>query len=297
MSEAAVPVPSDSPSFPTLQGPPRIRAAVADWRARQLTVVLVPTLGNLHDGHLSLARLARRIGDRVVMSIFVNPTQFGPGEDFAAYPRTLEQDVAKLVAEGTVDALYVPTVEEIYPFGLDQAVRFVLPDIGHELCGASRPGHFDGVASVVCRLLNIVQPDTLVLGRKDYQQLIVVARMIRDLNLPVRLASGPTVRDADGLALSSRNRYLSADERTRAPALYETLEAVGDAVRGGRRDYAALALEATGRLRAAGFNPDYVEIRRAENLGRPAGEDAGERLMVLAAAWLGPARLIDNVMI
>ena len=288
-------MPAGAASFPTLRGPARIRELVGQWRARQQTVALVPTMGNLHEGHLSLARLARGLADRVVVSVFVNPTQFGPGEDFAAYPRTLDEDVAKLAAGGTTDALYVPAVEEIYPFGLDEAVGFVLPEISRELCGASRPGHFEGVASVVCRLLHIVAPDTLVLGRKDYQQLIIVERLIADLSLPVRLAAGTIVRDADGLALSSRNRYLSADERARAPALHATLAAVGKAVRAGRRDYVSLQAEAVGRLRAAGFKPDYVEIRRADDLVRPEAADGGERLIVLGAASLGPARLIDNV--
>lgn len=295
MSEAAVPVPEESAAPPVLEGPERIRAAVAGWRALNQTVALVPTMGNLHAGHLRLARLARRIADRVVVSIFVNPTQFGPNEDFAGYPRTLDEDVAKLAAEGTADALYVPSVEEIYPLGLERAVRFVLPAISRELCGASRPGHFDGVASVVCRLLNIVAPETLLLGRKDYQQLVIVGQMIRDLNLPVRLASGPTVRAADGLALSSRNAYLSADERGRAPALYETLRSVRDAVRAGRRDFAALAAQAVERLRSEGFAPDYVEVRRAGDLAQPAGAEDGESLIVLGAAWLGRARLIDNL--
>jgi pantoate--beta-alanine ligase len=271
-----------------------VREHVGGWHAAGQTVALVPTLGNLHEGHLSLARLARKVADRVVMSIFVNPTQFGAGEDFSAYPRTLAEDLVRLAGEHTVDLLFVPEEHEIYPFGIEQAVRCVLPELSRELCGASRPGHFDGVASVVCRLLNIVTPESLVLGRKDYQQLILVERLVADLRIPVRVVPAPTVREADGLAMSSRNRYLNAEERRRAPNLHAVLEQTAAALRGGSLDFAQLERDAGEKLRRAGFRPDYVAVRRAADLGDPSSS-AGEALVVLGAARLGAARLIDNV--
>jgi pantoate--beta-alanine ligase len=274
-----------------------IRELVEGWRATHQTIALVPTMGNLHQGHLSLVELAADSADRVVVSIFVNPTQFGPGEDFAAYPRTLQEDRALLADSELVDALFVPDVPEIYPFGPENAVRIAMPELSRELCGATRPGHFDGVASVVCRLLNIVGPDVLVLGRKDYQQLILLERMIADLRLPVHVVSGETQRYDDGFAISSRNCYLTVDERRHAPVLHATLEKVREAVLEGERDYVALQAGAIKALREAGFRPDYVEIRKASNLGTPNGRDGAGDLVVLAAAWLGEARLIDNVSI
>lgn len=270
-----------------------VRARVRAWRAAGQTVGFVPTMGNLHAGHLSLVELARRVTDRVVASIFVNPTQFGPREDFARYPRTPADDRRQLTAHG-VDLLFAPEVGEVYPFGTEDAVRLVMPALSRELCGAVRPGHFDGVGTVVCRLLNIVAPDVLVLGQKDLQQFVLLERLAADLRMPVRLVRGATVRERDGLAMSSRNRYLTADERARAPALHATLAALRDALRGGARDLAALEAKGRERLRAAGFVPDYVEVRRAEDLARPSGAP-DEALIVLAAARLGKARLIDNV--
>lgn len=281
--------------FDTFEHSSDMRRRSREWRTVGETVVLVPTMGNLHEGHLSLVRLARNVADRVVVSIFVNPTQFGPDEDFGAYPRTLAEDRAKLESEDLVDALFVPDEAEVYPFGLEDAVRFEMPALARELCGASRPGHFDGVAAVVCRLLNIVEPEAVVLGRKDYQQLVLIARLVADLGLGVQVVSGPTQRHDDGLAMSSRNRYLTADERERAPVLHAALADVRDAVRGGARDFARLEWDARARLREAGFGPDYVEVRRAADLGAPAEDAAPGELIVLAAAWLGAARLIDNV--
>jgi pantoate--beta-alanine ligase len=254
-------------------------------------------MGNLHAGHVSLTELAASEADRVVASVFVNPTQFGPKEDFGAYPRTLDEDAARLAAAGTVDLLFVPGEGEIYPFGTEHAVRVTLPPLSRELCGASRPGHFDGVASVVCRLLNIVAPDTLVLGQKDYQQAILVERMIADLRLPVAVRVGATRREPDGLAMSSRNRYLEQSERARAPALHSALAQLRDAVRAGATDYAALEDKARATLAAAGLEPDYVEVRRAVDLAKPSDRDAGQELVVLAAARLGRTRLIDNLRI
>lgn len=273
----------------------RMRECVREWRASGQSVALVPTMGNLHVGHLSLAGLARSEADRVVATIFVNPTQFGAGEDFEAYPRTLDEDLAMLSVTGTVDAVFVPEVSEIYPFGAAEAVRVSMPALSRELCGASRPGHFDGVASVVCRLLNVVTPDVLVLGLKDYQQLILVERMVADLGIGVRVVSGPTMREPDGLAISSRNRYLTDDERSRAPALYAALNKVAMALRDGAGDYRALQQAAADELRGAGFEPDYVEVRCAADLARPNGRQPPDELVVLAAVRLGKARLIDNL--
>jgi pantoate--beta-alanine ligase len=216
------------------------------------------------------------------------------GEDFGSYPRTLDEDVTRLAAAGTADLLFAPDVREIYPFGLDEPVRVVLPPLSRELDGASRPGHFDGVATVVCRLLNIVTPHVLILGEKDYQQLKLMERMIADLRMPVTLLSGATRREPDGLAMSSRNRYLDASQRRDAPALHATLAGVCDALRAGASDFAALESAARERLARAGFRPDYVEVRRAADLGKPEAGARPEDLIVLGAAWLGRARLIDN---
>lgn len=252
-------------------------------------------MGNLHDGHLSLARLARKVADRVVMSIFVNPTQFGAGEDYADYPRTLDEDRASIEREAPVDALFVPGEHDIYPFGTGDAVRIAMPALANDLCGASRPGHFDGVGTVVCRLLNIVAPQVLVLGRKDYQQLILLERLVDDLHLPVRVVSGRTLREADGVAMSSRNRYLDADQRRRAPALRAALVHVQSGLRSsGAAERTRLEREAADMLRSAGFEPDYVQIRRAADLAMPGPDDAPAGLIVLGAARLGRARLIDN---
>jgi pantoate--beta-alanine ligase len=273
-----------------------VRAAVAEWRAGGDRVAFAPTMGNLHAGHMSLAALCAQAAPRVVMSIFVNPTQFGPSEDFAAYPRTLAADEALIAAAGNVDLLFVPDAAEIYPFGLEQAVRVQLPALSRELCGASRPGHFDGVAAVVCRLLNIVTPDVLFLGQKDYQQFVLMERMIADLRLAVELRMGPTQREADGLAMSSRNRYLGEEERKRAPALYRALSRVRERLLGGERDFSRLTIDARADLERAGFVPDYVEIRRRGDLSAAQPQRTEQRI-VLGAARLGRTRLIDNLFV
>jgi pantoate--beta-alanine ligase len=273
----------------------QIRETIAGWRAARDTIALVPTMGNLHEGHLSLAALAAEAADRVIFTIFVNPTQFGVGEDFEAYPRTLTEDRALLGRAGTVDALFTPGVGEIYPSGPDNAFRLIVPALGGELCGAFRPGHFDGVAGVVLRLLNIVAPDLVVLGRKDYQQLMIIERMIADLRLPIGVLPAETMRDQDGLAISSRNRYLTAAERKIAPLLHATLCELGDHLADGEDDYVSLERAAIAALRVGGFRPDYVEVRRAHDLSKPNGSQSPEDLIVLAAAWLGKARLIDNL--
>ena len=255
-------------------------------------VAFVPTMGNLHEGHLSLVRRAKSLADQVVVSIFVNPMQFDRPDDLAAYPRTLEEDIRLLEAEG-VDLLFAPDAETIYPESLETHTRVEVPQVSEGLCGAARPGHFAGVATIVCKLFNLVQPDLAVFGKKDYQQLLVIRKMVADLAMPVAIHGEPTVREADGLAMSSRNNYLNAEERQRAPALYRTLEQTAERLRAGAEDLAALEAEGRARLEAAGMQPDYYEIRRARDLARPRPED--RELVVLAAAFLGRARLIDNL--
>jgi pantoate--beta-alanine ligase len=269
-----------------------VRETVVGWKRDGLRVGLVPTMGNLHAGHLQLMDRASRCADRVVASVFVNPLQFGPDEDFEAYPRTLDADTRKLEGVG-VDLLYAPGVDVMYAGSPSDQTRVEVPGLSSILCGASRPGHFSGVATVVCKLFNQVQPDVAVFGEKDFQQLMVIRRMVADLDSPVVVLGEPTMREADGLALSSRNRYLSAGERAAAPALLHTLRTAADALRAGRRDYATLEEEASERLESAGFVTDYVSIRRAADLAAPEASD--RHLVVLAAAFLGRARLIDNV--
>jgi pantoate--beta-alanine ligase len=268
------------------------RAALLDWRRRGERIALVPTMGNLHAGHLHLVERARQVAQHVAVSIFVNPTQFGPNEDYAAYPRTLEADEARLTEAG-VDVLFASTADEMYPGGTEGSARVEVPRLSDILCGAFRPGHFTGVATVVAKLFNIVQPDVAVFGEKDYQQLLVVRRMVLDLAMPIEVLSVPTVREPDGLAMSSRNGYLSAEERRRASLLYQALREAKVRIEGGVRDYASVEAGGLSRLRAAGFRPDYFSVRRANDLAAPAPDDA--ELVVLAAAWLGSTRLIDNL--
>jgi pantoate--beta-alanine ligase len=269
-----------------------LRACVHTWKARQDIVAFVPTMGNLHAGHLKLVRHARAIAGHVVVSIFVNPMQFGPGEDYETYPRTLEVDAAALT-RSDADLLFVPAVDEIYPGEMENTTRVVVPGLSDILCGAFRPGFFTGVATVVTRLFNLVQPDVAVFGEKDYQQLVLIRRMARELCLPVRIEGVATEREPDGLAMSSRNGYLSPTERAAAPILYRTLTAVKASVEGGAADYPGIEHAAMTTLARAGFRPDYVSIRRATDLGEPTPGDTV--LRVLAAARLGPARLIDNL--
>ncbi|BAN69321.1 pantoate--beta-alanine ligase [endosymbiont of unidentified scaly snail isolate Monju] len=268
-----------------------LREAVAGLRADG-RMAFVPTMGNLHAGHLTLVREARRHADSVVVSIFVNPLQFGPNEDLDKYPRTLEADRRALEAEG-VDLLFAPPVEVMYPVSLEQQTRVEVPEISALHCGASRPGHFAGVATVVCKLFNMVQPDLAVFGKKDYQQLLVIRRMVRDLAMPVEILGVDTVRESDGLAMSSRNQYLDAAERRIAPRLYATLCAAADRVAGGGRDWDRLADWIRGELDSAGFRTDYAVVVDAATLLPPT--DRSDRLVILVAAWLGKARLIDNL--
>jgi pantoate--beta-alanine ligase len=270
--------------------PVAMRELLREWRIQRQRIAFVPTMGNLHQGHISLIERARGLADRVVASVFVNPTQFGPSEDYAAYPRTLERDAGFLEAAGT-DVLFTPTIASIYPFGETEAWVDV-PSLSGILCGAVRPGHFRGVATVVARLFNHVAPDVAVFGEKDYQQLLLIRRMTVDLGFPIEIVGAPTARDADGLALSSRNQYLTPAERHRAGAIYRALRGVAAGVCADGNITLHTAAARAG-LEADGFRPDYVEVRGAQTLQPPV---AGERdLVVLVAAWLGRARLIDNL--
>ena len=262
-----------------------------DWRHEAGSVAFVPTMGNLHEGHLALVREAANRADQVVVSIFVNRLQFGQGEDFDRYPRTLEQDAAKLAGEG-VAVLFAPSEQELYP-NVAQQYNVEPPNLQNELCGAFRPGHFRGVATVVAKLFNIVEPDYACFGKKDYQQLVILQGMAADLNFGVEIVPVDIGRAADGLALSSRNQYLSEAERKQAPQLYRELQAVARAVKNGNRDYAALEQQAAANLKQAGWQVDYVEIRHAGNL--QVAHVGDSELVVLAAARLGNTRLIDNI--
>jgi pantoate--beta-alanine ligase len=271
-----------------------LRELHESWRHQGDHVALVPTMGNLHEGHLSLVELARQHAERVVVTVFVNPTQFGEGEDFEEYPRTLKRDTQRL-KKLEADVLFTPDVDTVYPFGIDKATVVSVPGLTRNFCGASRPGHFDGVTSVVARLFALVQPDVAVFGQKDYQQQLVIRHMTADLSLPIRIITAPTVREADGLAMSSRNQYLSEAERAVAPQLHASLEAIGSELQSGKRNFDELENAARAKLEAAGFVPDYIAIRRAENL-EPPDRDCDE-IVVLAAAHLGKARLIDNIVV
>ena len=267
-----------------------LRARIAGWKRDGLRIGFVPTMGNLHAGHYSLIELAQRHADRVVASVFVNPTQFGPSEDFSRYPRTPEQDAAGLAAAGT-DALWMPSLATMYPYGADKAVAIRVPGVTEILEGAHRPGHFDGVATVVARLFNQVQPDVAVFGRKDYQQLAVIRYLVADLAFPVDLIAAETRREPDGLAMSSRNQYLSLEERAIAPVIHRTLLAMRDGTRAGRPRVQVEA-DASADLRVAGLDPDYAVIRNPD-LSEPATRDGS--FVALIAARLGRTRLIDNL--
>ena len=269
-----------------------LREIVRDWRLARDSIAFVPTMGNLHAGHASLVAAAHAHGRRVVASVFVNPLQFGPNEDYNAYPRTPVDDEALLTELGA-DVLFLPTVEEMYPKGTAGSTIVDVPEIANILCGRFRPGHFQGVATVVVKLLNLVQPDVAIFGEKDYQQLTVIRTSVEDLCLPVKIVGAPTVRAEDGLALSSRNRYLDAEERTRAPAMYRALDRARRRLESGEVDLAAIEREGLESLSAAGFRPDYFEVRMAGTLAVPHGRNVD--VVVLAAARLSRARLIDNL--
>ncbi|MBN4079030.1 pantoate--beta-alanine ligase [Beggiatoa alba] len=278
-----------------------LRATVTQWRAAGERVALVPTMGNLHVGHLQLVKKARAVADRVVVSIFVNPMQFGDASggvnsdgDFERYPRTFGEDCKKLSAiNHDPDVVFSPSVTEVYPSGFEQETRIEVPEISGILCGKFRPGHFAGVATVVAKLFNMVQPDVALFGEKDFQQLLVIRRLAADLFFPIEIIGMPTVREDNGLAMSSRNQYLSVDERKRAALLYQTLQQAQQKIVAGDKNFSAIQMRASEQLSQAGFRLEYVEVRRALDL-RPATE-GDQELVILVAAWLGEARLIDNV--
>jgi pantoate--beta-alanine ligase len=269
-----------------------LRAAVAQARAEGKQIGLVPTMGNLHAGHAALVAKAAQRADFVVASIFVNPLQFAPAEDLDKYPRTLHADQECLVNAGC-HLLFHPSAAEIYPNGLREQTRVCVPGVSEGLCGASRPGHFDGVATVVSKLFNMVQPDLAVFGQKDFQQLAVIRALVRDLNMPIQIIGEPTVRAETGLALSSRNGYLSEAERAAASVLYRSLNQIVDAVQAGQRDLGALLERAREQQRQAGLRADYLELREANGLRPVSGGD--HELVVLVAAFMGNTRLIDNI--
>lgn len=274
----------------TLRDINELRALLREHRQDGQRIALVPTMGNLHAGHLALVACARQHADIVVSSLFVNPMQFGPGEDLDGYPRTFHADQAQLTEAGC-DVLFAPAVSALYPNGLDAQTRVHVPVVGEGLCGGSRPGHFDGVSTVVSMLFNLVQPDIACFGEKDYQQLAVIRKLVRDLHMPIEIIGVPIVRAEDGLALSSRNGYLSSEERAQAPALYRTLRQLRDALERGEPIDALLA-QGNAALYEAGFTPDYLELRDA-SLAQVS--PATQHAVLLAAAKLGPARLIDNL--
>ena len=269
-----------------------LRKRIQRWRAIDQKVALVPTMGNLHAGHIALVKHAHQLADRVVVSIFVNPMQFGPNEDFAHYPRTPREDERMLAAAGC-DLMFMPDVREIYPHGAARATRVEVPGLSRILDGEFRPGHFEGVSTVVAKLFHIVEPEIAVFGEKDFQQLTIIRRMVADLCMPVQIVGAPTVRDADGLAMSSRNQYLTAAERALAPTIYATLSAAARRLQAGDADFASIERSGFSALESAGLRPDYFSVRQAEDLSTPAAQT--RELVVLTAARLSKARLIDNV--
>jgi pantoate--beta-alanine ligase len=271
-----------------------VRERVRGWQREGLKVAFVPTMGNLHAGHVSLIEAARRHGERFIASIFVNPMQFGPNEDFAHYPRTPRDD-ERMLAEAGCSLMFMPEVGEIYPHGAERATRVEVPGLSRILCGEFRPGHFEGVSTVVAKLFHIVEPDVAVFGAKDFQQLTVIRRMVDDLCMPVQIVAAPTVRDADGLAMSSRNQYLTPSERALAPQIYATLQAAAHRLRAGDAEFASIERAGFVALESAGLRPEYFAVRQASDLSSPAPE--ARELVVLAAVRLSKARLIDNVQV
>lgn len=271
-----------------------LRETRRQWQLQGKQIAFVPTMGNLHQGHLKLVSEAKKHADIVVVSIFVNPLQFGPDEDLDAYPRTLQQDIASLEALG-VDLLFTPKADDIYSRGLEQQTFVEVPGLSYMICGASRPGHFRGVATIVCKLFNMVQPNMAFFGEKDFQQLQVIRAMVTDLSMNLTIYGVPTERESDGLAMSSRNHYLNEQQRQLAPTLYTYLCELADHIELGRRDFSRLLSDYKAKLNQAGFKSDYLEIRSADTLLHPGHEDT--HLVILAAAFLGKTRLIDNIQI
>lgn len=275
----------------TTQEITQIREQVRTWHTKGETVAFVPTMGNLHLGHITLIKEAVKRADHVVASIFVNPMQFGQNEDLDAYPRTLAADQQAL-AEAGAELLFTPTPEIIYPKGMDQQTFIEVPEISNQLCGASRPGHFRGVATIVCKLFNIVQPDVALFGRKDYQQLLVIKTMVEDLSMPIEIIGVETIREDSGLAMSSRNGYLSQSQKDQAARLKQVIDAMSASIKQGAKIEETIE-SATAELVQAGFSPDYLEVRSAKDLSKvTTGHD---KLVILAAAYMGTTRLIDNL--
>ena len=273
---------------------PSLREQRRAWQLKGHIIAFVPTMGNLHKGHLKLVERAKANADIVVVSIFVNPLQFGPDEDLDAYPKTLQSDFKQLRNLG-VDVVFTPHSSDIYSRGLEQQTFVEVPGLSYMICGASRPGHFRGVATIVCKLFNMVQPNKAYFGEKDFQQLQVIKAMVTDLSMNLEVHGISTERESDGLAMSSRNGYLTTAQRAQAPLLFQTISDVAEKINSGRRDFSVLLSEAKQRISDGGLNPDYVEIRSAESLLPPSHED--QNLAILAAAFLGKTRLIDNVQV
>jgi pantoate--beta-alanine ligase len=271
-----------------------LREQLSYWRDSGERIALVPTMGNLHDGHLSLISLAREHAERVVVSIFINPTQFDEDVDFDKYPRTLESDTRQL-EKTNVDLLFIPDIGTMYPFGITNATLVTVPVLSEEFCGAFRPGHFDGVTSIISRLFNIIQPDVAIFGQKDYQQQLIIRYLVEDLQLPLQIVLGPIQRELDGIAISSRNQYLSKEERSIAPILYSVLQGIGKDLQTGKQNYAELEQQAIDVLNNAGFQVEYIAIREVEKLTFPNKDN--NDIVVLGAVRLGTTRLIDNIII
>ncbi len=269
-----------------------LRTQIKVWRQQNQTIALVPTMGNLHQGHLSLVAKAHEVADKVVVSVFVNPLQFDDKVDLSAYPRTLEDDIQQL-ASVECDLLFIPTSEVMYPKGEDVQTTISVPNMDDKLCGRNRPGHFDGVTTIVNKLFNMVQADIAIFGEKDYQQLLLIKTMVEDLNLPIEIIGSPTHREPNGLAMSSRNQYLTEQQREQAAELYQTLLTMKDQLEQGEQPFNVIQQQAIAHLQDSGFAPDYVDIRRAEDLEQAELDD--KSLRILLAARLGKARLIDNI--
>ena len=278
----------------TVMSTAELRKIVAEWRRDDQKIAFVPTMGNLHGGHISLLERAREIADRAVVSIFVNPIQFGQGEDYAKYPSTLASDQEKLERCG-LDVLFAPNLQQLYPAGTEEDTRVTVPSLSTILCGESRPGHFPGVATVVTKLFFSVLPDCALFGEKDLQQLMVIRRMVDDLCIPVEIIGHPIIRESDGLAMSSRNNYLNIEERGNAPIIYQTLRQARKMVLEKNTGFRQIESDSMAVLRGAGFKPEYFSIRQSLNLTEAHEYEPG--LSILVAAWLGNARLIDNIQI
>ena len=265
-----------------------------EWRQKGESIGFVATMGNLHEGHRSLLEIANKHASRVVVSIFVNPTQFGKNEDFNEYPRNLDEDL-KYLRETSADLVFAPSVETIYPYGLNEATLITVPNITKQFCGKSRPGHFDGVTSVVARLFFMIQPNVSVFGQKDYQQQLIIRHMSSDLNLPIKIITGKTIRENDGLAMSSRNQYLSKDERRIAPVLFKTLTRISEKIESGNKNYRELEENSKKFLDITGFSVDYLSIRDFQDLQNPSINC--KKFIILTAVKLGKTRLIDNIIV